>query len=91
MLSCHLVFLLLCFLGFVAKCILELVNIFAFFLFSFLLPLSCFLFSGSILTDKSQKVFQLSLKIFCKRKLSCTCLDLREIFLLRELLAELAI
>ena len=54
-----------------------------FSLFSFSLTLSVFSFSSSIPTEKSQKIFLLPRKIFCKRKLSCTRLDFGEI-LLRE-------
>ena len=54
-----------------------------FSLFSFSLTLSVFSFSSSIPTEKSQKIFLLPRKIFCKRKLSCTRLDFDEI-LLRE-------
>ena len=39
--------------------------------------------SSSISTKKSEKIFLLSRKIFCKRKLSFTFLDFREM-LLRE-------
>ena len=41
------------------------------------------LFSSSVLTEKSQKIFLLSRKIFCERKLLCTCLNFGEM-LLRE-------
>lgn len=54
-----------------------------FCLFSFSLTLSIFSFSSSILTEKSQKIFLLPRKIFCKTKLSCNRLDFGEI-LLRE-------
>ena len=40
-------------------------------------------FSRSIPTEKSQKIFLLSRKIFCERKVSCTRLDFGEM-LLRE-------
>ena len=40
-------------------------------LFSFSLTLSVSSFSSSIPTEKSQKIFLLPRKIFCKRKLSC--------------------
>ena len=51
-----------------------------FSLFSFSLTLSVFSFSSFIPTEKSRKIFLLSRKIFCKRKLSCTRLDFGETY-----------
>ena len=66
---------------FVAKCILE--THLSVSLFSLSLTLLVFSFSSSIPTEKSQKIFLLSWKTICERKLSCTRLDFGEI-LLRE-------
>ena len=84
--SYRFVFLLLCLSVFVAKCILETQQHFYFlclffFLFSFSLTLPVFSFSSSIPKEKSQRIFSLSRKVFCERKLSCTRLDVGEILL----------
>ena len=66
--SCRFLFLLLNSLGFVEIVFLKLINIFVFF-FSFALTPSVLSFSSSILTEKSRKIFLLSRKILCERKL----------------------
>ena len=57
---------------------------FVFFQFSFSMTPSVFSFSSSIPTEKSQKIFLMPRKTFCKRKLSRTRLDFGEILLRKQ-------
>ena len=65
---------------FLPNIFLKLINIFVFFVF-ILVDASVFSSSSSIPAENLQKIFLLSRKIFCGRKLSCTRLDLSEILL----------
>ena len=62
---------------------LKLMNmsVFLFPLFLFLLRISGFSFSSSILTEKLQEIFLLSQKIFCEEMLPCTHLNFCKILL----------